>query len=85
VGVELGLAQAAELAPNHRLVPLAVPPKNKWATAAHHRGLVLRPVAAEALAVEAATIREPAAIEAAAAWAAADTAVVDIAVAVAVE
>ena len=52
------------------LVQVAVAPRTKWVTAAHHRGLVAVP-RVEDLAAAAETTRDPAATEAATAWVAA--------------
>jgi len=52
------------------LVQVAVAPRTKWVTAAHHRGLVAVP-RVEDLAAAAETTRDPAATEAAKAWVAA--------------
>ena len=65
------------------LVQVAVAPRTKWVTAAHHRGLVAVP-RVEDLAAAAETTRVPVAAEVGTAWEAAATAVV-VAVAVAVE
>ncbi len=63
---------AVEQARDHRHAQLAVAPKIKSVTAAHHRGLPLLAVADLAAAAE--TTREPAAIEAVVAWEVAGTA-----------
>jgi len=54
-----------------RLGPVAVAPRTKWVTAAHHRGLVAVPRVEDSAAV-AETMREPAAAEAVIAWEAAE-------------
>jgi hypothetical protein len=62
----LGTVRAVEVAPDHD--PEAARVKNKWEIAAHPRGRVEVPRAADSAAAAAETTHAPAAIEEAAAW-----------------
>jgi hypothetical protein len=81
---ELEHDQAVEPARNHPPAQLAVAPKIKSVTAAHHRGLV-PVIVAEDLAVAAEITRDPAAPEAVIVWGVAVTAVAAVGIVVAVE